>query len=191
MALPSVLSLAHQCVAAALEPGATAIDATAGNGYDTLFLADQVGPNGRVFAFDVQQQALRATRARLERADAIAPVTLLHQSHDTIPAALPNALHGTVEAAMFNLGYLPRSDKAIITAPETTLPALDHALALLRPGGLLTAVLYRGHAGGPEEADAVRSWAAALDSDVARTRAYGALNRPTAPELVIVQKRDR
>lgn len=188
MPLPSLLSFAHECVRTALSPSGTAIDATAGNGHDTLILAEGVGADGRVFAFDVQTDALESTRRRLADAGMEDRVTLLERSHDTMAAALPKRYHGTVDAIMFNLGYLPGSNKRIITQPKTTLPALQQALVLLRSGGVLTVVLYRGHEGGASEADAVMAWATDRSPDEARVRAYRTLNRPQAPELLAIER---
>lgn len=153
---PDPLGIARALVAGWVRTGDTVVDATVGNGHDTLFLADLVGPAGRVIGFDVQPAALAATRQRLEAAGQRAE---LHaQSH----AALAQHVGPGLAAAMFNLGYLPGADKALTTRSEETLPALVAALALLRPGGGITVVCYPGHAGGDAEAAAVSAWAASL-----------------------------
>ena len=41
-----------------IKPGDLCIDATMGNGHDTLFLSQLAGPSGFVLAFDIQQAAL-------------------------------------------------------------------------------------------------------------------------------------
>lgn len=150
---------AHVALASVLSPGDVAVDATAGNGHDTRFLARAVAPAGRVHAFDVQPAALAATRARLASAGLSDLVTLHHTGHERMLEALPEGLSGAVRAVVFNLGYLPGSgDKAVMTRPETTARALTAARALLAPGGLISVLVYRGHPGGPEEAAAVRVW---------------------------------
>ena len=151
--------LAHHRLAEVLAPGDSAIDATAGNGHDTLFLAQAVGAPGEVHAFDVQAAALAASAARLEAAGVRGRVTLHHAGHETMLARLP-ALRSRVAAITFNLGYLPGGDHALTTLPATTLAALEQALALLRPDGLLSVLAYRGHPGGEEEAEAVAAWLA-------------------------------
>lgn len=188
MPSPPVLSFAHDCVRDALSPGGVALDATAGNGHDTLALARGVQPNGRVFAFDIQQTALDATSRRLDAAGLIDTITLLEASHDTMADSLPSDVHGTVDAIMFNLGYLPGSDKTVITRPATTVPALHQALTLLRPGGVLTVVVYRGHDGGAEEARAVTEWAKRLDPSTVQVHSYRTLNRTAAPELLVIDR---
>ncbi len=150
--------LAHARLAQMLAPGDIAIDATAGNGHDTLFLARQVGPAGRVHAFDIQARALAATRERLAAASLTGRVTLYQAGHEQMRERLPPGLDGQVAAVTFNLGYLPGGDHALVTRPDTTLAALDQAVTLLRPGGLLSVLVYRGHAGGQEEAEAVAGW---------------------------------
>ncbi|ETT65302.1 putative rRNA methylase [Paenibacillus sp. FSL R7-277] len=196
MGFLSVLSFAHKLTAERLPPGGRAIDATVGTGADTLFLAKAAGPRGGVYGFDIQPQALalageRLRLAREEAPAALAPVTLLLQSHAAMAAAVPPAWRGTVSAVMFNLGYLPAgdADKTIITEPGSTLAALEASLALLRPGGIITAVLYPGHEGGGREAAAVEAWAAGLAQQDAQTIVYRQLQRESAPYVVAVEKK--
>lgn len=156
-------SLAQQAVAAVLEPGDLAVDATLGNGHDTLFMARCIAPHGRVFGFDVQPAALSSARARLAAAGLERLAELELCGHERMRERLPAAWHGRVAAVMFNLGYLPGADKTLVTRAETTLAALDQALALLRPGGLVSLLLYRGHAGAGDEVAAVEDWLGRLD----------------------------
>ena len=150
--------LAQQAIAARLQPGDAAIDATAGNGYDTLFLARRVGESGRVFAFDLQPQALRQARARLQAAGLAARVTWHCLGHEHMDRVIPRSWHPRLRAAMFNLGYLPHGDKRLTTTAATTLAALERAIGLLAPGGRISLIAYTGHPGGMEECEAVRQW---------------------------------
>ena len=150
--------LAHRRLAARLRPGDWVVDATAGNGHDTLFLARTVSPGGRVFAFDVQCRALAATRRRLQAADPDATVTLIRAGHQRMARHLPPAARGRLAAVMFNLGYLPGADKSLVTRPDTTLAALTTAAEWLAPGGLLSILAYRHHPGGADETAAVTRW---------------------------------
>ncbi len=147
--------LAQEQISRHLQPGQIAIDATAGNGHDTLFLAQQVGALGQVFGFDIQQQALANTRQRLLDAKLEERVTLIHDGHQSMQARIPQSLHGSISAIMFNLGYLPGSDKSSITQPKTTTTAIQAATKLLAINGVMTILAYRGHTGGMDEADAV------------------------------------
>jgi glycine oxidase len=147
--------LAHRIVRRALKRGDTAIDATAGNGFDTLFLSQCVGDTGNVYSIDLQQLAIERTREKLLSAGKLG-VTLIHGDH----AALVSQLHQRgvrASAIMFNLGYLPGATKSLRTLPQTTVAALETAVALLNPGGVLTAIAYRGHDGGEAEFAAVSS----------------------------------
>lgn len=149
---------AHDLLGEQLSLGEIAIDATAGNGHDTLFLATRVGPSGTVHAFDIQAQALEQTRERVAAAHCRTPVFLHHRSHADMLSTLPASARGQVAAITFNLGYLPGADHSTTTQTDSTLAALRQSLTLLRPGGVLSVLAYRGHAGGREEAEAVAAW---------------------------------
>lgn len=149
---------AHLALAACLQPGNWAVDATAGNGHDTLFLAQQVGPTGHVWAFDIQSEALNTTVQRLRSAGVEGRVTLVQASHDRMLEYLPGSAIGRVKAIQFNLGYRPGGDPRLITRPETTLPALGAACRLLHPEGYISLLVYRGHPGGMEEYQAILDW---------------------------------
>lgn len=212
MGLLSVLSFAQKLVEDRVAPGDIVIDATVGTGVDTLFLAKTVGCAGTVYGFDVQPLALALTRERLDAAAQAAPsaagargprgragasglaeARLLLRSHAELAAALPAAVHGHVAAVMFNLGYLPVAEidpsARVITLAETTLPALEAALTVLRPGGVATVVVYPGHEGGDLEGNAVEAWAAQLPSHTAQVAMYRMLQRRTAPFLIVIEKR--
>jgi len=153
---PDPLGIARALVAGWVRAGDTVVDATVGNGHDTLFLCGLVGPAGRVIGFDVQAAAIEATRQRLAAAGQRAEL------HEESHAGLPDYVGPGLAAAMFNLGYLPGANKAVTTRRAETLAALAGALARLRPGGGITVVCYPGHAGGAAEAEAVSAWAAGL-----------------------------
>ncbi|SEM90216.1 class I SAM-dependent methyltransferase [Lihuaxuella thermophila] len=189
MILPSTLESARSWIRLALTAGGTAIDATVGNGHDTLFLAQLAGPAGRVFGFDIQAEAIEATRRRLRDAGQEQQVQLFRCSHHQMDKMLPEEIKGKVDAAMFNLGYLPHGNPAIITQPETTLHALQICTEWLAPGGLITLALYTGHPGGQEEADAVVHWASALCSRRFQVMWQQILNRRHAPSLLVIEKR--
>lgn len=184
------IPFAHAVLRDHLAPGDLTLDATAGNGHDSLFLASLTSPGGTVFAFDIQPAAISSTRTLLNQ-HAIPPesVELFCASHDTFPALLPPSIRGHLAAAIFNLGYLPGSDKSCVTSPNSTLAAISSALDWLRPGGLLVAVLYPGHPGGLEESTAVRALASALPRQSAHAVELKALNTATpAPSTIVIRK---
>lgn len=166
---PRPTELARQWVREVLREGDLAIDATAGNGHDTLFLAECVGQSGRVLAFDIQAAAVAATRERLLHAGYLQRVCIHHASHARMVDFVEPA---TARVVMFNLGYLPGGDHTIITEPAETLTALEAAAACLMPGGLLSVVCYPGHPGGDEEAARVENWLAASPTHSWRLAKY-------------------
>lgn len=168
-----------------LSPGDRAVDATCGNGHDTLLLARLVGPEGRVWAFDIQEKALEATRTRLEQAGLADQVDLLLAGHETMADHVPSPVNGM----LFNLGYLPGGDRNLITRTETTRTALEQALSLLLPGGVLAVTAYPGHEGGNDEETMLMEWAAALPQRSFHVWSMGQPNTPAdAPHLVLVQR---
>jgi SAM-dependent methyltransferase len=179
------IEMAHLLLRQSLKPGDWVVDATVGNGHDTLWLAQIVGPSGRVFGFDVQAAALAEASRRV---DGLPSVTLFHAGHEHLATHLPAEAKGRLAAVMFNLGFLPGADKAVITEAETTLAALHQALDYLAIGGQITLVLYPGHSGGGDEATAVRSWGEHLPGRFTAAR-YGWINtvRP-GPELLVVER---
>ena len=138
--------------------GLRAIDATAGNGNDTLFLAQITGKDARIAAFDVQAEAISATRSRLEKNTCSDKVELFLCGHEKMAEILGGSWRGKTNAVFFNLGYLPKSDHAVTTSAETTLPALDAAWELLAPGGFISLTVYTRHAGGFDESGRVAAW---------------------------------
>lgn len=187
--LPPILSLAHQFLSRAIRPGAFVVDATAGNGHDTVFLAEEVGPSGHVYAFDIQPEAIESTRTRVSEHGFGDRVTLLPMSHSLIESALPSKLKGSLSAIVFNLGYLPSSDKSVITEAATTLQALRDGTQWLASGGVIVCVIYTGHSGGAQEAEAIEGWSSSLDSKCYRVYRYQLTNVPTSPPyLLAVEK---
>lgn len=156
----NAVACAHAFLREFIRPGGFAVDATAGNGHDTVFLCRAVGPQGRVLAMDIQQQAVDATNARLQS------VGLAHIGHAVRAdhAGLADILkkEGRPCAVMFNLGYLPGGSHALFTTPRSSLPAMDASLAALVRGGALTVCAYSGGLQGTTERDAVLSWARVL-----------------------------
>lgn len=167
------MTCAHDWISRVVLPGDTVVDATAGNGHDTVFLARLAGPSGHVHAFDVQEEAIRSTRERLEAAGLFTSAIHLHPaSHDR----LAELVSGPVKAIVFNLGYLPGGDKKTVTRAGSTLAALEQAAVLTSPNGLLSVMCYPGHEGGDTEAEAVEAFLSRLPHHSWRTGKYQLLN---------------
>lgn len=164
--------------------GDSVVDATCGNGQDTLLLAELVGAGGKVWAFDIQEVALARTEQLLRESGCHRQVELIHAGHER----LAELVTGPVQAVVFNLGYLPAGDKDVRTSALTTLAALAQATELLAPGGLLLLAIYTSHDQG-EEGTAVQDWCAGLDPKRFNVWQARQLNRSTAaPYLIVVEK---
>ena len=136
------------------------VDATCGNGGDTAFLCRLTAPEGKVFGFDVQSAAIASTRARLEQAGVPAQqYQLVCDSHANL---LQYVQPGTADAVMFNFGWLPGADHAVFSTASSSIPALDAALQAVRPGGVVSAILYSGQVIGSDEKQAVLAFLRAL-----------------------------
>jgi len=188
--LPTPVEWSRELIRARVLPNAWVVDATAGNGHDTLLLAQCVGPNGCVFAFDIQPAAIEATRTRLREAGALQQCALICNGHEHMVQHLPAEAQGKLAAVMFNLGWLPGQDKNCITRTETTLIALQTSLDMLQPCGLITIVVYPNHDGGDDEAKAVAEWALALSDKTFEVRHLRSHYRAgLSPECWAVRKR--
>lgn len=177
--------LAHTLLEKIIKPGQTVLDATAGNGHDTLFLAGLVQKEGKVYAFDVQERALDNTRELLLRHGRLEQVRLIRDSH----VLLRKYIQEPLGAAIYNLGYLPGGDKNIITAAGTTLSSLEQCLEMLEPGGACAIVLYPGHPGGDREAREVEAYLSGLPSPPWAVFSWKRLNaKASAPYLMMAYK---
>lgn len=168
-----------------VQDGDLCIDATMGNGNDTLLLSRLCGSTGKVLAFDIQEQALNATRERLDTANAPDNYTLLLESHANMAQY---AEPGSVNCIVFNFGYLPGGNHALATRGETSVQALSQALILLKKGGMISLCIYSGGDSGFEERDQILAWLKQLDSHkylVIKSEYYNRPNHPPIPVLVI------
>ncbi len=185
----SLPKLAHQLLSEAIHAGDVVVDATAGNGHDTLFLAANVGEVGQVFAFDIQADAIHASRERLHQHQCLQHVCLYQASHSQMTPHIPLKFHAQVKAVVFNLGYLPGGDKSIITSAETTLLALSQAARILCSGGVISLLVYPGHTGGDTEHLQIQHWLQALNpAEFTVTRHDCHAISPTAPVLYWLEK---
>ena len=177
---PRPTALAQEILRPMIQQGDWVIDATAGNGHDTLFLASCVGPEGRVLAFDIQEAALASARSRVGDAT---QVEFFHESHANMAT---HAAAGSISVVMFNLGYLPGENHELTTQSGETLAALESAARLLKSGGVLSVICYPGHPAGATEALAVEAWMTALAAKGWRVARYGAVGtRRAAPFLLL------
>ena len=167
------------------------VDATMGNGHDTLFLASLAygrGASCHVHAFDVQEKALERTASRLAAAGLTGQAVLHLAGHevaaDILAASKAESSPPCLRAAMFNLGFLPAADRSIVTRAENTLAALRGLLPLLLPGGVVSIQMYAGHAHGDEETEAVIRFLAELPEDMWKGSLYQICNKRRNPEYL-------
>lgn len=178
----------HFLLQTCLNEGQIAIDATMGNGHDTLFLANLVGKTGCVHAFDIQNIAIERTNALLTEHNQLDQCVLHLKGHEHIDTILNES--DVISGAIFNLGYLPNANKQIITKQETTLIAIDALLKRLRQYGRIVIVIYYGHPGGETEKNAILHYVNNLPQKDYTVLQYAFLNQKNSPPFVIaIEKR--
>lgn len=183
--LNNALQQSHATLATIVNSHSNVIDATVGNGHDTLFLT-QLANNGTVYGFDIQQAAINNTTKLLEKHQ-IANAHLFNTGHENIDQMI--AADVKIDAAIFNLGYLPGGDKTVITTKESTIAAIEQCLARLNQFGVVILVTYYGHDGGPEEKNAVMAFCQQLDQKVYGVSTYQFINQKHNPPILItIQK---
>lgn len=176
----NTLSVVHDVLRRTVRPGDLCIDATAGKGRDTALLCRLTGENGRVLAFDVQEEAVRQTRELLAKENLTAEVHL-----DSHASMAQYADPETVDCIVFNFGRLPGGDPHKFTTADSSLPAIDAGLTLLKTGGLMALALYYGGENGYEERDAILAHLRGLDDRRYTVLGCEWLNRKNDPPLPI------
>jgi len=186
----SHLDLAHHYWDQLLQVGDTAVDATCGNGHDSLVLAELAlsRDSGSLYAIDIQKRALMKTRELLETRlspGARERVQYVHGSHETFPACLEDQ---NVKLIVYNLGYLPGGDKSLTTLSDTTVESLTSALDLIADGGAVSITCYPGHPEGKTEKEKIYRLLEKLTPKKWSVAVHQWINRESAPELILVQK---
>lgn len=189
MKLKQILPFARSLLETAVIPGDIAVDATLGNGHDTLFLANLVGENGHVYGFDIQEEAVLNSRNRLAEKNLLNRVTFFNKGHEQISKCIPDEHYGKVSAAIFNLGYLPGGDKSIVTKPETTISAIEQLLYMMKPEAIIVLVIYHGHPEGAIERDRLLEFVKSIDQKHAHVLQYGYINQTNHPPFIIAIER--
>lgn len=179
-----LLALEKSLISPHVKVGGVAVDFTMGNGHDTLWLSRAVGDAGRVYSFDIQQQALDSTAALLssERAE---NCTLILDSHSNVKKYVEEPIC----VGLFNLGFLPGGDKSVTTLVETTLPAIRDGIDLLGDGGALLIAVYPGHAEGTREGEAIERMLADYDRRKICCSKFRIVNSPSSPFFFLVEKK--
>ncbi|WP_461813122.1 tRNA 5-(aminomethyl)-2-thiouridylate-methyltransferase MnmM [Faecalimonas sp.] len=174
----------HHFIKNHVENGEVCIDATAGNGNDTLLLAELVGEKGKVYAFDIQEQALQKTRERLEEKGLDNRVELILESHEKMEQWVKEE----VSCVVFNFGYLPGGNHFLSTKTESSIKAIQGGLSLLKKGGMMSLCIYSGGDSGFEEKEGILQYLHRLDSKkylVIVSQYYNRPNNPPIPAIII------
>lgn len=180
--LQTALHFSHSLLEEILQPGDHVIDATMGNGYDTVFMAEKIGKTGHVYSFDIQKEALLSTKSKLTEQDLLDRTSLFLQGHETLGTVVDEAQ--PIKAGIFNLGYLPKSDKSVITLPETTHTAMEEILKRLVSRGRMILVVYYGHDGGEKELDMVQDYCQSLPQEKYNVLKYQFINQKNNPPIL-------
>lgn len=185
MLFKNSLQISHDMISRAVKAGDTVVDATAGNGYDTCFLAGIVGNTGKVYAFDIQPIAIENTKLKLESSGDRHIVELINDGHENIDQYVKN----DVKAIMFNLGYLPKGDHSKGTRAVTTIKAVEKCLKLLIIDGIITIVIYYGGDSGFEEKEAVMEYIKTIDNKKYSVLVHEFVNQPNCPPIAVCIER--
>lgn len=178
-----ILPFARELMTHYIASGDIVIDATCGNGNDTLFLAQLLKNTGHIYAFDIQSQAVNNAKEKTKDYHNIS-------YHQTGHENVLNVVQHNVKLAIFNLGYLPKGDKSIVTVPKTTIQAIENIFSILEIGGIIILVIYPGHPEGQIEKDAVLDYLCKIDQNTAHIFKYEFINQKNNPPFVIgIEKR--
>lgn len=179
----SALQIIQRALREHVQPGAVCVDATAGRGRDTLFLAELVGESGHVTAFDIQEDAVNSTKSLLAEHGFSARTDVILDSHSNMKHYLAPE---SVDCITFNFGWLPGGDHNIFTQKETSIQAIAQGLELLKPDGLMTLILYYGRETGFEERDALLAYLPTIDSSLYTVVEMPFVNRQNCPPIPVM-----
>lgn len=180
-----LLDLHKHFILTHLHEGDVAVDFTMGNGHDTEFLSKTVGEYGHVFAFDIQEQALASTEEHLKETGCPENYTLILDSHHNVKKYVDVPF----KAGMFNLGYLPGSDKSVTTMRKTTLPAIEAAISLMARDAVIIVAIYPGHPEGEAEGKEICEYLSGLSRHKVCATQVKILNSPTSPFFIVIENK--
>jgi len=184
--LNNSINIARMIISHKISTGDKVVDATAGNGHDTLFLAEQVGDKGQVFAFDISENAINNTKQIIEKHNLSKTVTVIKDSHCNIA----NYINFEPNLILFNLGYLPGNDKNHTTKTVSTIEAIEKSLNLIAKLGLVLIVVYSGHHEGKSEKNAIEEFTKTLNQKLFNViHIYYPNQLKNPPEIFAIEKR--
>ncbi len=181
----NALGLSHKFISEHVQRGNTCIDATAGRGRDTLFLCELVGEEGKIFAFDIQEEAIQSTKKLLD--DNHKEATLILDSHSNMDAYIEKS---SVDAIMFNFGWLPGGDHSKFSHGSTSCIAIEKGLELLKVGGVMSLCIYCGKETGFEEKETLLPFLKKLDQKKYSVLLADYINRGGNPPIAVLITKD-
>lgn len=164
-----------------IHEGDTVIDATCGNGHDSLLLSSLAGEKGRLYCFDISLAAVETTKKRLAAESHFRNYYIINDGHENMDKYISEG----VKSVVFNLGYLPGGDHSIITTPQNTITALKKSMEILAPGGIVIMTVYYGHPGGNTEKEKIIEYAGTIDSTLYTVIKTEFINQANCPPLLI------
>ncbi|HJF21285.1 MAG TPA: class I SAM-dependent methyltransferase [Mammaliicoccus lentus] len=186
MIVEGILPFARHLISSHIDKNSIVVDATCGNGNDTLFLANQV-TEGQVYAFDIQEEAINSTKEKTKEYNNIQYYLEGHEK----AADIISAEHNSIDASIFNLGYLPKGDKSITTNSNTTISAIQSLFELTKKNGIIVLVVYPGHPEGQIESNDVLNFVKNIDQNEAHVLNYQFINQKNNPPYIIgIEKRN-
>lgn len=182
----SAVEFSHLVLKKYIKEGDIVVDATLGNGHDSLYLSQLVGEQGTIIGFDIQEEAIRKSRSLFYTNNIKTRYVFICANHASVVSELNALSISQIKGAVFNLGYMPNGDKSIVTNKETTIRAIEAVMTILEVGGCITIGVYTGHAKAREERNSVIKFASALDKRKWQSIFYAPLNRENPPECVAI-----
>jgi len=180
-----LLELQKEFLRKHIGPGSVVCDFTCGNGHDTEFLSKTVSESGKVYAFDIQKAACDSTKRHLAETDCPENYIIINDSH----AECERYITEKINAGMFNLGWLPGSDRKVTTLRESTLKAVYAAIGLLAPDGIILVAVYPGHEEGTLEGEMLEKELSTLDRRKICVSKFRIINSPTSPYFFIIESK--
>ena len=182
------LDLTHRFWEKILKDGDTVIDATCGNGKDSLTLAKLLSnkKDTLLFCLDIQSKAIENTKALLaqEIPSALSSTHFILGSHEHLPHTYPREPN----LIIYNLGYLPGFDKTIKTDASSTLKSVSNALEIISLGGVICITCYPGHSEGKIEQEVLLAFLSSLDPKYWSFSFTSWNNRNASPSLLLIQR---
>ena len=175
----------HSLIKEKIESDFLCIDATLGNGYDTLFLLKNLKENGFVFGFDIQNDAIKNTKKLLKNKN-FSKYKLIEDSHVNFEKYIKEK----IDLVVYNLGYLPGGDKTITTKSKSTLKSIKSAMDILKKHGMIFITAYPGHNEGQNELNLMKNYFKTVDQrnfNIVKLDFYNQVNKP--PVIFIIEKR--